>query len=56
MGLLKLGDLKKSKVRTSKTGLGQKFEDRKLSKDTESFGVKTGKGISLPKGNPPINK
>ena len=46
---LQLGNLKGSKVKVSKTG-------KTLAKSSEKFGLKQGKGINLPKGNPPINK
>ena len=56
MGLLNLGNLKKSKVKTHKEHTGQSHADKALAQDPAKFGLKQGKGISLPKGNPPINK
>jgi hypothetical protein len=56
MGLLNLGNLKKSKVKVSKTNLEQSHANKSLAQSKEKFGLKTGKGINLPKGNPPINK
>ena len=50
MGLLNLGSLKSSKVKVSKKS------KESLAQSKEKFGLKTGKGINLPKGNPPINK
>lgn len=55
MGLLQLGDLKKSKVESEKKNMEAKYEDKALDKGP-SFGLKQGKSMPLPKGNPPINK
>ena len=54
MGNLNLGALKPKKVAVSKK-LGGSYEGRKFATQG-SFGAKQGKNISLPKGNPPINR
>ena len=55
MGLLNLGALKQSKVSSQKKNMEAKYENKSLDKGP-SFGMKQGKSINLPKGNPPINK
>ena len=55
MGLLNLGSLKQSKVSSQKKNMEAKYESKSLDKGP-SFGLKQGKSISLPKGNPPINR
>ena len=51
---LKLGALKPKKVAVEKK-LGGSYENMKFA-TSGSFGAKQGKNISLPKGNPLINK
>ena len=53
---LQLGSLKKSKVEKQKMNMGAEYQKKDLAQSSESFGLKQGKSISLPKGNPPINK
>ena len=55
MGMLNMGALKPNKVVKSKKNMEAKYENKSLAKE-DSFGLKQGKGINLPKGNPPINK
>ena len=54
MGLLKFSQFK-SKVSSQKKNMEAKYEQKSLDKGP-AFGRKQGNSISLPKGNPPINK
>ena len=55
MGLLNLGALKSSKVSSEKKNMEAKYENKSLDKGP-AFGLKQGKSMPLPKGNPPINR
>ena len=52
---LNLGALKNSKVSSEKKNMEAKYENKSLDKGP-AFGMKQGKSINLPKGNPLINK
>ena len=55
MGNLNLGSLKDSKVASEKKNMEAQYQNKKLDSGP-SFGMKQGKSMPLPKGNPPINK
>ena len=51
-----VGDLKHSKVEKTKMNMEAEYQNKKLAISSEKFGLKQGKSINLPKGNPMVNR